>query len=84
MSKKILKKYNVIVDRKPYCQICGSDENLCDDHCHETGFYRGTLCRTHNLGLGQFQDDCHTLRAAIKYLLEAKKKFEYFSGDYAQ
>lgn len=37
------------------CRFCGSKENLCIDHCHETGKVRGCLCQKHNFMLGYYE-----------------------------
>ena len=50
------------------CQICGSEDALHYDHDHETGLFRGVLCRNHNLGLGMFGDDPELLLRAVDYL----------------
>ena len=50
------------------CDICGSTERLHVDHCHRAGAVRGLLCRSCNLGLGNFRDDAKLLRAATTYL----------------
>lgn len=54
------------------CAICGSDspndKNWCVDHNHSTGAVRGILCGLCNKGLGSFQDNPETLRAAALYL----------------
>lgn len=60
------------------CNICGSFDRLAVDHdhtcCPGTGkitcgkCVRGVLCRQHNQGLGNFQDDPEMLQAAIDYL----------------
>ena len=53
------------------CAICGT---VCDglalhrDHNHDTGDFRGWLCRDCNLGLGRFKDDTRLLRLAAEYL----------------
>lgn len=38
------------------------------DHCHTTGKPRALLCHNCNRGLGLFQDNPETLRAAANYL----------------
>jgi hypothetical protein len=58
------------------CAICGSDNpgsrkistRFAFDHDHESGRARGLLCYLCNIGLGSFQDNPETLRAAIAYL----------------
>jgi hypothetical protein len=54
------------------CGICGSEEDLTIDHCHERYVYRGILCRNCNVGLGMFRDSVALLEGAIAYL---KKTF---------
>lgn len=55
------------------CAICGRHEDqlprgLCVDHDHVTGFVRALLCQSCNSGIGLFEEDPDTLRAAIAYL----------------
>lgn len=52
------------------CEICGlrSDMNLCLDHEHLTGAFRGWLCRNCNVGLGHFRDNPEALEKAAQYL----------------
>ena len=38
------------------------------DHCHETGDFRGWLCKKCNTGLGLLGDNVTELSRAIKYL----------------
>lgn len=54
--------------RGDHCEICGSSENLCGDHNHATGKFRGTLCRGCNFGIGFFKDQIALLSEAIAYL----------------
>lgn len=50
------------------CSICGSEERLVVDHCHNSGEVRGMLCNHCNRGLGHFRDNPETMLNAIAYL----------------
>ena len=54
------------------CDICWKQYDtyakLEVDHCHKSGKTRGLLCKTCNLGLGEFKDDPELLERAILYL----------------
>lgn len=57
------------------CAICGVHEDdlkkqLCIDHDHKTGAFRGLLCDPCNNGIGRFADDTDRLEAAVRYLKE--------------
>ena len=54
----------------PDCMICGNEvgDSPQLDHCHDTGKFRGVLCRGCNTGIGLFQDDIERLKGAIAYL----------------
>jgi Recombination endonuclease VII len=54
--------------RGDHCEICNTKNNLCGDHDHITGKFRGTLCRSCNFGLGFFKDNKALLAEAILYL----------------
>ena len=56
--------------RKDLCEICGSTEDLCIDHNHETDKYRGTLCRKCNAAIGSFNDDPILLIEAARYVMK--------------
>lgn len=55
------------------CLICGVQESvqghrLAVDHCHTTGKIRGLLCKSCNVGLGNFYDNPELLKNAAKYI----------------
>ena len=53
------------------CAICKAEIQLMDsaiDHNHETGEFRGVLCRQCNRALGMFKDSTTVLRSALEYL----------------
>lgn len=65
------RKFKVRYPLKTICAICGRDivgYELCLDHDHTTGEFRGCLCRPCNLGLANFQESVLVLQAAIRYL----------------
>lgn len=50
------------------CEICGSSDDLCWDHDHRTGEFRGTLCGACNKGIGLLREDRNIMKSAIIYL----------------
>jgi hypothetical protein len=53
------------------CAICKDGIELMDsaiDHNHETGEFRGVLCKQCNRALGMFEDSPIVLRSALEYL----------------
>lgn len=58
------------------CAICSEElpEKPHTDHSHDTGKFRGILCRSCNIGLGHFQDDPTRLRSAAEYLDKHNKE----------
>lgn len=50
------------------CQICTSKDNLCYDHDHETMEFRGVLCRSCNVAIGQLGDNVEMLQKALDYM----------------
>ena len=53
------------------CALCGETDDICVDHCHETGKVRGILCRKHNAGIGQLGDTAEDVLRAYEYLVRA-------------
>lgn len=54
--------------KKDKCELCGSTESLCVDHCHNTLKVRGLLCLQCNTAIGSFRDKIDLLEKAICYL----------------
>jgi hypothetical protein len=58
--------------RPDLCEVCGKPPNgkgaLHFDHCHTTQIFRGWLCHTCNVVLGNAEDDPVLLRKLADYL----------------
>lgn len=70
--QEVLDYYN---QHDGFCDICNcppedrdSKGRLCIDHDHETGKFRGLICRKCNLALGNMDDNAAWLRQAAEYL----------------
>ena len=50
------------------CEICTEQIELCVDHDHRTGTFRGALCNRCNIGLGAFAENGEVLKRATAYL----------------
>ena len=50
------------------CEICGNTKKLVYGHNHKTKEFRGVLCSTCNVGIGNLGDSVINLKNAIKYL----------------
>lgn len=57
-----------IRNREGSCFICGREERLHLDHCHETDKVRGVLCNNCNLGIGFLGDTHQGVGDAYAYL----------------
>jgi hypothetical protein len=63
-------------DNNHICAICGTTDTiqgqntLCIDHCHASNKVRGLLCKSCNIGIGEFKDNKRLLLNAIDYLEE--------------
>src|SRR5713226_8615930 len=54
--------------RPEKCEVCNKETELCFDHCHITGFFRGWICRPCNSTLGWARDDPDRLHALADYI----------------
>lgn len=74
--RRRLAKYGLTVEQydamstrqKGRCAICRRRRALGVDHCHKSKVVRALLCRTCNLGIGQFSESPRFLRAAADYV----------------
>jgi len=57
------------------CDCCGKPvyRNWQLDHCHDTGEFRGWLCKQCNTGLGNLGDTLKSLKLAVEYLERSKE-----------
>lgn len=58
------------------CAICLTTPIGAIDHCHQTGEFRGLLCRRCNVGLGMFKDAPQSLYRAVEYLRKAAHRYD--------
>ncbi len=65
-----LEEYDDKMSTSVICEVCGRDNDLCYDHNHSTGEFRGVLCRACNRSIGQLQDSPSILIKAANYLIE--------------
>ena len=82
IRKKIIKSH----PQPPYgssCDLCNKPvyKNWQLDHCHETGKFRGWLCKGCNTGLGGIGDSFESSLKALIYLskfkgIDSKKLYE--------
>ena len=50
------------------CQTASPSSHWNADHDHKTGVFRGVLCESCNIGIGNFKDDIAIMKNAIGYL----------------
>lgn len=62
-----LEEYNDKI-QEGICEVCGSTDNICYDHCHSTGEFRGVLCNKCNRSIGMLGDTADTLYKVYTYL----------------
>lgn len=63
----------------PYpCDCCNKSiittKTIQLDHCHETGMFRGWLCKECNISMGNLGDNIEGMIRVIKYLNRTEKK----------
>ena len=55
--------------KKPkQCELCGAMGIICFDHNHNTGKFRGWICKRCNVVLGLVKDNSELLNSMVKYL----------------
>ena len=50
------------------CQLCGGEQRLCVDHCHNSSVVRGILCLRCNTAIERFESVPEFPRLAAEYL----------------
>lgn len=68
--QEFVEAYELQGGKCPICTSAISMENSAIDHNHETGAFRGILCKTCNRALGMFKDNPEILVSAAQYLKE--------------
>lgn len=70
-----LEDYNIMLEAQGHrCAICGGVEpggrtgRFNVDHDHDTGYVRGLLCTSCNIGIGHLKENPSILQSAIDYL----------------
>jgi hypothetical protein len=73
LERQELKRVEIAGRPRPeYCELCGKQDRIVFDHCHESELFRGWICDRCNKVLGLVKDDMILLEKMIDYLLEAK------------
>ena len=63
-----IEQYDEMLEKQNYgCLVCGREENLHIDHCHETGRVRAILCGQCNQSLGLMGEDPNRIRGLALY-----------------
>jgi len=65
-----LEEYKKRMASSDKCEVCGSKEQLCYDHCHATMDFRGVLCNKCNRSIGQLGDTIESIEKVLFYLQE--------------
>jgi hypothetical protein len=69
LSKQLREAKKYATPKPIECECCGKKtENLLVDHDHQTGKFRGWLCKTCNIGIGKLGDNLSGLERAVLYL----------------
>lgn len=60
--------------RRGYCDLCGEfSDSLVADHDHDTGKFRGFICRLENSALGTLGDNEAGILRVLEYLRKGKR-----------
>jgi hypothetical protein len=69
-QSRTLRRNTKLAGRAPpkRCELCQQIRKLRFDHDHRTGKFRGWICHTCNVGLGQLGDTVQGLQKGVAYL----------------
>lgn len=68
-----LEQYKERMASSNKCEVCGSKEQLCYDHCHTTMNFRGVLCNKCNRSIGMLGDTLESIEKVLFYLNKEEK-----------
>jgi hypothetical protein len=65
--------------RSKVCEVCGASGQICFDHDHATGLFRGWICARCNHAIGHARDSIDLLIKLAEYLkaFEKKRRFKH-------
>lgn len=49
------------------CEVCSIEIDLVIDHCHDTGNFRGVLCRQCNAAIGLLKENKENIKKLLEY-----------------
>ena len=74
LSKQLREAKKLATPKPTKCECCSKETNeLVVDHDHQTGKFRGWLCKQCNTGLGNLGDTLESLKLAVEYLERSKE-----------
>jgi len=69
LSKQLREAKKLATPKPTKCECCSKEtDELVVDHDHQTGKFRGWLCKTCNIGIGKLGDNLTGVENATRYL----------------
>jgi hypothetical protein len=74
-ASRLAKREKIAGRVKPLeCEVCGSTDRICFDHCHASNKFRGWICFWCNLSIGYAKDSPVLLRKLATYVKKAEQR----------